>query len=61
MQDWFSLVLWELHVDKQHTHFRQKLYNTNSAKSVLHELRAHNWIKIQGYFSWGQQRHILGS
>lgn len=33
----------------------------NSAKSVLRELRAHNWIKIQGYFSWGQQRRILGS
>lgn len=33
----------------------------NSAKSLLCEHRAHNWIKIQGYFSWGQQRHILGS
>lgn len=58
---WFDA--WEFCVDIQHTHLGQKLCSNgaaNPAKSDLREYRAHNWIEIQGYFSWGQQRHILG-
>lgn len=49
---------WELHSLQAET---LQHGAANPAKYVLPEYQAHNWIKIQGYLSWGQQRHVLGS